>query len=349
MNSIIHEFIEQFPVDRRYDSMTMALSKEIFDGLGRFLIQKKIPYALYFIDFDTFKKVNDSLGHVIGDKALKDSADMIRTAIGEEGLFFRVGGDEFAIIVPEIQDRQEVWDIAHQYSEYVRQHPLEYLESIFPNGRISFTSGIARYPFDSEDFDDLLKLIDKALYRGKFKGKNCFIIYDKELHGNIDLQKRSLKLTKVGLITYIFDTFNQNKDISHCVKVIARMLAKYYNDSIVSYHEKDRENLLYLDKDDEEVTYIPYQEEAFYFKENERYKYFYRSELAKKPECKPLSDLMHRNHTRSLLVFQVINEKNEHAYLSIFARRDKVWSDEEFDVYQTFTLLLSTINHYPYR
>lgn len=349
MNKIIETFISDYPIDRRYDSMTMAFSKELFEKLGHFLIERNIPYALYFIDFDNFKKVNDSLGHVIGDRVLKDSCDMIRTNVGEKGLFFRVGGDEFALIVPEIQERQLVWNIAHEYSEYVRNHPLGYLDSILPNGRISFTSGIVRYPFDAKDFDSLLKLIDKALYRGKFKGKNCFIIYDKDLHGNIDLEKKSLKLTKTGLITYIFETFNNSKDPYRSLKVTSTMLGKYYNDSLITYHDSERDELLYIDQEEEDVTFVPYDENDFFFDRNERFKYFYRLEASKIPAQKPIHDLMMKNHTRSLLAFRLINGKNEPSYLCIYARRDKVWSDEEFDVYQTMTLLFSTINHYPFR
>lgn len=346
MNQIVNNFITNFPIDRREDSLTKNYSKELFSDLGYFLVDNHIPFALYFIDFDNFKKVNDTLGHAYGDRALIDATNMIKESIDEDCLLFRIGGDEFAIIIPDIQDRQTVWDIAHKYSEYVRKTNIDYLKEVYPKGNISFTTGIARYPFDTNNFQELLKIADKALYRGKFKGKNCFIIYDKDLHGNIDTHNRSLKLSQAGLITYMFETFNKETNLDKALTFVCKMLGKYYNDSIVCYHSKTRHELLYIDKDDKDINYQPYEECDFYFEDNERFKYFYKYDVNKNEEQHALAKLMKLTHTRSLLVFRLINQKKEIGYLAIYARRDKIWSDEEFDTYLTLSLLYSTINHY---
>lgn len=175
MNNILTKILETIPSESIFDTMTETYAKDILFLYGNELIKNKIPFALYFVDFDNFKKVNDGVGHVKGDEALHDCAKVLKESVGESGYIFRYGGDEFAIVCENVTTRDEEWAIPRAFSQAIRKNTFDYLADVFSEGRVTVTTGACRYPFDAEEFDELVKLADKALYRGKNKGKNCLL------------------------------------------------------------------------------------------------------------------------------------------------------------------------------
>jgi diguanylate cyclase (GGDEF)-like protein/PAS domain S-box-containing protein len=133
----------------------------------------KKAVAVMFIDLDGFKDVNDTLGHDAGDYVLKQVARRLLSCVRETDTVSRVGGDEFLIIATEINAPENVAQIAEKVIQLVSQ-------PIISNGRqaaISASIGIALYPDDDTDMDQLIKKADEAMYRVKKTGKNgfCFI------------------------------------------------------------------------------------------------------------------------------------------------------------------------------
>mgnify|MGYP000283020933 CR=1 FL=1 len=133
--------------------------------------------AIFFIDLDKFKEINDSLGHDVGDKVLKAVAKMIRSSIRKEDILARLAGDEFTIIIEEIANIRDASRLAHDilkiFSEpvYVDDHALYLTCSI----------GISLYPQDADNEKDLLKYADTAMYRAKENGRNNFQFYSPEM------------------------------------------------------------------------------------------------------------------------------------------------------------------------
>ena len=133
----------------------------------------KKAVAVMFIDLDGFKDVNDTLGHDAGDYVLKQVARRLLSCVRETDTVSRVGGDEFLIIATEINVPENVAQIAEKVIHLVSQ-------PIIFSGRqaaISASIGIALYPDDDTDMDQLIKKADEAMYRVKKTGKNgfCFI------------------------------------------------------------------------------------------------------------------------------------------------------------------------------
>lgn len=182
MEKSIQEYLSSISEENLYDPMTGVYNKDVFLSVCSLLIKQEIPFALYIIDFDNFKKVNDTYGHQVGDKALTNCANVIKYSVGDKGLVCRYGGDEFAVVAPRITERTDAWQIARDFSQEMRNRPQDYLVNAFPNGRITFTTGSARYPLDATSLNDLFHLADKALYRGKFKGKNSGFLPDAVWH-----------------------------------------------------------------------------------------------------------------------------------------------------------------------
>ena len=129
--------------------------------------------ALMFIDLDRFKIVNDSLGHAAGDTLLKAVAARIRTCLREGDVLFRMGGDEFTIILPEIAAPDDASVVARRILQSmgspvsVHEHELV----------VGATIGIAVYPGDGDDAEALLKNADAAMYSAKASGRGTHAFY----------------------------------------------------------------------------------------------------------------------------------------------------------------------------
>ncbi|CAG2150004.1 EAL domain-containing protein [Cupriavidus numazuensis] len=126
--------------------------------------------AVMFIDLDRFKLINDTMGHGVGDEALKIIARRLRDAIRESDTVARLGGDEFTVIIEDIEDIRHVAQIAQALLNVVGQ-PID------ANGRTVFVTpsiGISIYPDDGTDRKQLLMQADRAMYEAKEEGKNNF-------------------------------------------------------------------------------------------------------------------------------------------------------------------------------
>ncbi|MED4056383.1 EAL domain-containing protein [Niallia taxi] len=133
--------------------------------------------ALLFIDLDHFKGINDSIGHDMGDKVLKGLAERIVGCIPERGLVSRYGGDEFTVMIPDIQSEKEAEIIADNLITTFNE-PL-YIEN--QEFYITLSIGIAIFPFHGEELETLEKNADIAMYFAKEKGRNNSQLFTKSM------------------------------------------------------------------------------------------------------------------------------------------------------------------------
>jgi diguanylate cyclase (GGDEF)-like protein/PAS domain S-box-containing protein len=157
-----------------HDTLTGLPNRLLFnDRLTQAISQaRRSPsqFALLYLDLDRFKRVNDSLGHTAGDELLQAVANRIRQQVRESDTVARIGGDEFAVILPNILKREE--------AQAVAQKVISTLTTPFPLGRlgrdvcIGASIGIAIYPSDAPDADELVKLADAAMYSAKLTGNS---------------------------------------------------------------------------------------------------------------------------------------------------------------------------------
>ncbi|RMH15772.1 MAG: EAL domain-containing protein [Gammaproteobacteria bacterium] len=130
----------------------------------------KTMVAVLFLDLDAFKKINDSLGHSIGDSFLKAMANRLKACLREGDTLARFGGDEFVVVLPYARNEANVSLVAEKLLSQLRK-PVEIDgQELFVTGSI----GIALCPGDGQTMDDLIKHADIAMYAAKAAGKNCF-------------------------------------------------------------------------------------------------------------------------------------------------------------------------------
>lgn len=184
-----YEFFKDINITYALDSLTGVLSRSNILGFAKDLIDKKIPFTMGILDIDNFKLVNDNYGHKVGDECLKSIASNLADYISEDGLVGRFGGDEFVIIYFKSTDYEHVHDYIenlYDVGTIIRRKICVDDVSFF----VTATIGCASFPKDSNNYEDLFLKIDKALYRGKTKGRNCFIIYVESKHKDIEVHRK---------------------------------------------------------------------------------------------------------------------------------------------------------------
>jgi diguanylate cyclase (GGDEF)-like protein len=142
--------------------------------------------ALVMLDLDRFKHVNDTLGHLAGDNLLKQVAGRIERAVGQRGEVGRLGGDEFQIILPDLDDRGKLGELANKIIQIVSQ-PYQIDDK---HATIGTSVGIAVAPYDGNHKDDLIHNADLALYAAKNGGRGQFRFFSVDLKD--EAEERSL-------------------------------------------------------------------------------------------------------------------------------------------------------------
>ncbi len=164
-----------------HDALTALPNRTLFHDRLEQAVEKakrnKTLFALFFIDLDRFKQVNDSLGHSVGDNLLKVVTNRLKATIRREDTLARLGGDEFTIIMEDLSKAQDSSILAQKILE-VLQQPIEVDKHTL---YVSSSIGISLYPQDGTDASNLLKYADAAMYRAKEEGRNNFQFYSAEM------------------------------------------------------------------------------------------------------------------------------------------------------------------------
>ncbi|MBI4461949.1 MAG: sensor domain-containing diguanylate cyclase [Acidobacteria bacterium] len=126
-------------------------------------------FSLVFIDLDHFKGVNDTYGHLIGSKLLRELADLLRGSLRLIDYAFRYGGDEFVVLLPQT-DKESAYTVARRLRERLNAH--EFLSDEGLNLQLTASIGIATYPIDAKTKADLIRLADEAMYLVKNTTRN---------------------------------------------------------------------------------------------------------------------------------------------------------------------------------
>lgn len=166
-----------------YDSLTGLPNRELFqDRLNKTLQQAKRNgdiVSVMFLDLDHFKRVNDSLGHKIGDLLLKQVGDVLSRCVRASDTVARLGGDEFTIMLSGNSQLESVARVADKIIEAL-DAPFELEEGLQTYASVSI--GISHYPVDGADVETLLKNADNAMYRAKDRGRHTYEFFTAEMN-----------------------------------------------------------------------------------------------------------------------------------------------------------------------
>ena len=169
-----------------FDSLTGLPNRTVFNDRLEHALHKTQrdsgTLAVFFLDLDHFKNINDSLGHKAGDLLLCEVARRLKSCIREGDTVARLGGDEFTVILEEVRSAKYVAKVANKILEAISESYL--LDSTEVN--ITPSIGVSLYPSDGRDVDLLLRNADAAMYHAKKHGRNNFQFYSAEMNAQAD-------------------------------------------------------------------------------------------------------------------------------------------------------------------
>ncbi len=172
------------------DSFTGLLNKKACaEYVEDTLAADKDVHYLAMIDIDNFKNVNDVFGHMYGDQVIVKVASIINSILNGRGIVGRFGGDEFFIFTNWITTETQLRAILTSIRKRV--------ENAFEdqNCKVTLSIGVSHAPTDGCTYQELFRKADKCLYLAKNKGKNRYVIYEEEKHGNLEEDERSFRHT----------------------------------------------------------------------------------------------------------------------------------------------------------
>ena len=132
-------------------------------------------FALFFIDLNGFKLLNDTYGHDAGDAVLKNVTSNLSKTIRESDLLARIGGDEFVVVMYPSSNRNEVMKLGSRLQSAINL-PVEWNSVSLA---ISASIGVALFPEDATSLENLIRCADEAMYQSKKGGKKELIFYGK--------------------------------------------------------------------------------------------------------------------------------------------------------------------------
>jgi diguanylate cyclase (GGDEF)-like protein/PAS domain S-box-containing protein len=178
----------------QHDPLTHLPNRVLFnDRLAQalaFADRQEKQLAVLFVDLDGFKKVNDSVGHEVGDKLLQSVAQRLVACVRRTDTVCRLGGDEFVILLSQVE---HVWDTAFSARKILRSLAAPH---IIDNKSLNISASIggSAYPCDGEDAETLLNKADTAMYEAKQHGRNNYQFFRPEMQARL-LQRQSLELS----------------------------------------------------------------------------------------------------------------------------------------------------------
>ena len=215
-----------------YDPLTQLPNRRFFRDHLEFSIARankdKNKIAVCMVDLDDFKKVNDSLGHDVGDALLVKIATQLRRSLSDEDVVSRMGGDEFMILIDNIDDLTCL--------EHASRRILEALKnSVQLSGtsvQVSGSIGAAIYPTDARTPEELVRYADIALYNAKSKGGARFSFYSRDLDRKI---KEKLRLEQK--LRSALD--NQELEVYIQPQYVAETLSLFWGEALVRWRDKE--------------------------------------------------------------------------------------------------------------
>ena len=176
-----------------YDALTGIYNRRAFEELAQKMVslanRKNKKLAVFHLDIDNFKSINDTLGHDFGDKVLKVVVDKVSAILRKEDIIGRIGGDEFALLIMDILNKEEIHTVVGKIIDLFKEPLFVEGDKVYTTLSIGITESCQ---YKDNIYSELLKEADLAMYEAKKNGKNQYRIFKSQLKGNF-VKQRSLE------------------------------------------------------------------------------------------------------------------------------------------------------------
>jgi diguanylate cyclase (GGDEF)-like protein len=162
-----------------FDPLTGLINRKNFEEKLKAAIlyaqQSDHPLTLAFLDIDFFKRLNDGLGHEAGDVVIKAIGDIVQRVAGDKAIVCRYGGEEYTLIFPDTEREQAFLIVESVRAEIAQLKTLSDGKKEV-SAQLTISGGIAAFPIDAQDENELLRKADQALYKAKISGRNKIVL-----------------------------------------------------------------------------------------------------------------------------------------------------------------------------
>lgn len=316
-----------------------CLNRKFIIMYAEYLIKKGTPFSMTLIDIDNFKLINDSYGHLVGDQILLNVTSKMMDYFDESTIVGRYGGDEFLIINTKDIEYDDIWNFLKGFYQTVFRHSIQVEENL--DILTTITSGSVVFPKDGNDYNALFEKSDKALYRGKQKGRNCFIIYVDEKHKNIDINKRFLSLPY--LINETFEIITKQKDYKKglrnafsfiCNTISCTKMALQINGKNLIMYSKTDDNLPSLNDIIDDSLFD--ENKTLFVNDYSSFKYY----------NKVLHSYCWNNKIKSLAILKLNFGDEDLGYLvCVDSSIKRIWQQTDTCIFQFIAKMASTFLH----
>ncbi|MBQ9520111.1 MAG: GGDEF domain-containing protein [Acholeplasmatales bacterium] len=320
------------------DQLTKTINRKYILSYVTNLISRKEPFTMAIVDVDNFKAINDKYGHLFGDKMLSKLCDIICENIPEKAFLGRYGGDEFIIVAEGISNYDDEWAFLKKLINVIREE--FYLE--FKKDKIfsSVTIGSICYPKDGNEYNDLFGKADKALYRGKIKGRNCFIVYVEEKHASIDISNSGVTLSKKMLM--LRNQFKGEEDpFLEIYNSIIYLSNEIGIDGGAIYFNKTQNTMLYSKSNNKLLNINVDLIRTMMMDEM-----IIVNEAQKLSSTDPFRYFIRENGHRSMFVTKVKFMDQEYGYLFLYNDIYRVWQEEDISLGIYLATLIALVLYY---
>ncbi|MEG1635940.1 MAG: diguanylate cyclase [Cellulosilyticaceae bacterium] len=238
------EYIEQLTKLANCDGLTGVYNHRFFHNkvaeTMEIARENNEPLSILFMEIDDFKYYNDLNGHQKGDEVLKIIGKLLKEVVGDNGIVTRYGGEEFAVILPNVDGNS--MEIAEDIRKSVEETYIIGQENQ-PTGNITISVGIATYPENAASHIELIKSADDALYREKFFNKNRVKVYSSildDLKKDLDEEQGDIITSIKTLISVINAKDKYTYGHSERVVIYSKIFA-----GKVEMNEEDTKQLIY--------------------------------------------------------------------------------------------------------
>lgn len=243
--------IEKLQHKAEKDALTGIYNRDATETQIRgFLSEKpKTMSALFMIDTDNFKHINDTHGHMTGDIVLSEMASGMKKMIRDTDLVGRIGGDEFTIFMKNISSVEVAEKKAAELLEMFN-HLFEHDKKVV---KVSCSIGISVYPKDGNTFEEMYQCADKALYKAKTNGKNSYVLYDQSIMKESELSivsslgamidsEQHYAESSDNLARYVFRILYQMSNIDEAIQMVMEIVGRQFDIDRIYIYENIKED-----------------------------------------------------------------------------------------------------------
>lgn len=330
------------------DELTRVYSKnDVFD-YAQFLVAEEIPFAFLVVDIDNFKYINDTYGYEAGNKILYKIAHLLFERTGDKGVVGRIEGDKFALVLNKLTTYDEVWSFCHELLVSINEIQLPEFNGL----SLTSTMGLARFPDNAASFDKLLEACEKALYRGKTKGRNCFIIYLPEKHANIVIKSSKEKaMSSSNLISSVFK-YLEIDDLPAGIKKLLDFLSSYFEIDHLCIQSNGRILFEKIHQMSRTRTFLPVPIDLIKGEINRGTKMYCVNDVKTLLQIRrmDLFDVLAKQNITSFCIFEISYQENVFGYLRAdmtgYGKDVRIWQYSDLDILLTFARVLGVIIHF---